>query len=72
MFNLSQSFFGAPANLQFDEIYQCYSMAVSGRDLEDGDKILLPQSALEILARFFILLFFLLLLSLVCSHHLLG
>jgi hypothetical protein len=27
-------------------------MAVSGRDLEDGDKILLPQSALEILARF--------------------
>eukprot|EP00604_Paraphysomonas_vestita_P003186 CAMPEP_0174821238 /NCGR_PEP_ID=MMETSP1107-20130205/6086_1 /TAXON_ID=36770 /ORGANISM="Paraphysomonas vestita, Strain GFlagA" /LENGTH=342 /DNA_ID=CAMNT_0016038041 /DNA_START=117 /DNA_END=1145 /DNA_ORIENTATION=+ len=26
-------------------------MAVSGRDLEDGDKILLPQSALESLAR---------------------
>jgi hypothetical protein len=37
--------------LQFEECYQCYSMAVSGRDLEDGDKILLPQSALEILAR---------------------
>jgi hypothetical protein len=37
---------------QFEECYQCYSMAVSGRDLEDGDKILLPQSALEILARY--------------------
>lgn len=45
-------FFGAPAgNLQFEECYQCYSMAVSGRDLEAGDKILLPQSALETLAR---------------------
>lgn len=35
----------------FEECYRCYSMAVSGRDLEDGDKILLPQSALEMLAR---------------------
>jgi hypothetical protein len=46
-------FFFNPSSVpqQFEECYQCYSMAVSGRDLEDGDKILLPQSALEILAR---------------------
>lgn len=37
---------------QFAEYYSCFSMAVSGRDLEDGDKILLPQSALESLARY--------------------
>ncbi len=44
-------FFGSSGPVQFDELYQCYSMAVIGRDLEDGDKILLPQSALETLAR---------------------
>ena len=37
---------------QFEECYSCFSMAYSGReDLESGDKILLPQSALETLAR---------------------
>lgn len=46
------SFFGQQnLPLQFEEYYHCYSMAVSGRNLEDGDKILLPQSALESLAR---------------------
>jgi ubiquitin fusion degradation protein 1 len=36
----------------FDEQYHCYSMAVCGRsNLDDGDKILLPPSALDILAR---------------------
>lgn len=36
----------------FEECYSCFSMAVSGRDdLESGDKILLPQSALATLAR---------------------
>ena len=50
-------FFGTAIPVQFDELYQCYSMAVSGRDLEDGDKILLPQSALEILARSLIKIF---------------
>eukprot|EP01006_Ploeotia_vitrea_P009528 TRINITY_DN22558_c0_g1_i1.p1 TRINITY_DN22558_c0_g1~~TRINITY_DN22558_c0_g1_i1.p1 ORF type:complete len:341 (-),score=19.64 TRINITY_DN22558_c0_g1_i1:24-1046(-) len=36
----------------FEEQYHCFSMAVSGRPhLEDGDKILLPPSALDVLAR---------------------
>ena len=36
----------------FEEQYHCYSMAFSGRShLEDGDKILLPPSALDALAR---------------------
>ena len=51
--------------LEFEECYHCYSMAVSGRDLEDGDKILLPQSALAVLARLSLLLFFY--SSLICS-----
>jgi ubiquitin fusion degradation protein 1 len=39
-------------NLRFDEQYRCYSMAMSGKGhLEDGDKILLPPSALDTLAR---------------------
>ena len=36
----------------FEEQYHCFSMAFSGRsNLEDGDKILLPPSALDTLAR---------------------
>lgn len=36
----------------FEEQYHCFSVAVSGRShLEDGDKILLPPSALDTLAR---------------------
>ena len=36
----------------FEEQYNCYSMAFSGKShLEDGDKVLLPPSALEHLAR---------------------
>mmetsp|Transcript_22918 Transcript_22918/g.39226 ORF Transcript_22918/g.39226 Transcript_22918/m.39226 type:complete len:98 (-) Transcript_22918:827-1120(-) len=38
----------------FDEHYHCYSMACSGMDkahLEAGDKIILPASALDTLAR---------------------
>jgi ubiquitin fusion degradation protein 1 len=39
-------------NQVFEELYSCYSMAFSGKGhLEDGDKILLPPSALEVLAR---------------------
>jgi ubiquitin fusion degradation protein 1 len=36
----------------FEECFSCFSMAVSGRDtsLEEGDKILLPPSALHTLA----------------------
>jgi ubiquitin fusion degradation protein 1 len=50
-FQFSQSF-GNQAPRQFEECYSCFSMAVSGReDLESGDKILLPQSALSVLAR---------------------
>lgn len=38
-------------NLTFDEKYRCYPMAFSGRShLEEGDKILLPPSALNKLA----------------------
>jgi len=38
--------------MRFEEQYHCYSMAVSGRaHLEEGDKILLPPSALDTLAR---------------------
>ena len=37
---------------EFSKHYQCYSTAVSGRDLpEGGDKIILPPSALRILSR---------------------
>ena len=36
----------------FDATYKCYSVAAAGRDdLENGDKILLPASAFEQLAR---------------------
>ena len=36
----------------FDEQYHCYSLAmIEKAHLDDGDKILLPPSALEILAR---------------------
>jgi ubiquitin fusion degradation protein 1 len=39
-------------NMVFEEQYHCYSSAVSGRsNLETGDKILLPPSALDTLAR---------------------
>ena len=31
--------------------YQCFSCAVSGRDLQEGDKLILPPSALRILSR---------------------
>lgn len=40
------------APLQFEVTYSCYSMAFAGRaNLEEGDKILLPPSALDTLAR---------------------
>lgn len=36
----------------FQETYRCYSMAMSGRsELEHGDKILLPSSALHVLSQ---------------------
>lgn len=42
---------GVPRTV-FDVQYHCFSVAVSGRaHLEDGDKILLPPSALDTLAR---------------------
>ena len=38
--------------MQFSEYYQCYSSAFADKPgLEEGDKILLPSSALDILAR---------------------
>jgi len=43
---------GLGSMMRFEEQYHCYSMAVSGRaHLENGDKILLPPSALDTLAR---------------------
>ena len=43
---------GAPlAPQSFDETYRCYSVAMAGRsELEQGDKILMPSSALETLS----------------------
>lgn len=39
-------------NTAFDEQYHCYSFAMKEKShLDDGDKILLPPSALDILAR---------------------
>ena len=39
-------------NVAFDEQYHCYSFAIKEKShLDDGDKILLPPSALDILAR---------------------
>jgi ubiquitin fusion degradation protein 1 len=36
---------------RFENHYQCYSTAFSGRAIDDGDKVLLPASALDTLAR---------------------
>lgn len=56
MLNFNGNIFPLPSSLmmsrRFEEQYHCYSMAVQGRtNLEEGDKILLPPSALEDLAR---------------------
>lgn len=41
-----------PVPLRFDEQYRCYPVSFCDKShLEDGDKILLPPSALEMLAR---------------------
>ncbi len=51
MFNLFQ-YNRFPGHMIFEERYCVYSMAFGGRaNLEDGDKILLPPSALDALAR---------------------
>lgn len=51
-FNRGMGYGGGQMQIRFEEQYQCYSMAVSGRaHLEEGDKILLPPSALDTLAR---------------------
>ena len=42
---------GARSRNRFEQHYQCYSTAFSGRTLDDGDKVLLPASALDTLAR---------------------
>lgn len=48
--DLLRSMAGPP--LRFDRAYSCFSMAMSGKaHLEDGDKILLPASALHDLAQ---------------------
>lgn len=45
-------FGGAPVRRQFDELYSCYPGAFHGNsEMEQGDKIILPESALEALAR---------------------
>lgn len=37
---------------RFEQHYQCYSTAFSGKEgIDDGDKVLLPASALDSLAR---------------------
>lgn len=56
MFGLQNVFLGGglipPQQQTFEECFSCFSVAVSGRDtsLEEGDKILLPPSALHTLA----------------------
>eukprot|EP01031_Cornospumella_fuschlensis_P049668 gene49668-60802_t len=42
---------GRRGTQQFIENYHCNSTVVSGRDLDEGDKIILPPSALDKLAR---------------------
>lgn len=42
---------GRRGTQQFMENYHCNSTAVAGRDLDEGDKIILPPSALDKLAR---------------------
>ena len=55
MFNFDQPFLaGQPrgARRPFENYYQCYSMAMVNKShLDDGDKILLPPSALDVLSR---------------------
>lgn len=45
--------FGGGRNLpaQFEAQYNCSSTAAAGRDVDEGDKIFLPPSALDKLAR---------------------
>jgi len=43
---------GRRAPERFEHHYQCYSTAMSGKvGIDDGDKVLLPASALDSLAR---------------------
>jgi len=46
---LSQSF--PPAMNRFEAQYNCTSTAMAGKDVDEGDKIFLPPSALDRLAR---------------------
>jgi ubiquitin fusion degradation protein 1 len=45
--------FGGPRNAPtfFEAQYNCSSTAVAGKDIDEGDKIFLPPSALDKLAR---------------------
>lgn len=38
---------GGPEHMVFEETYRAYSMAMAGKDHNDGDKILMPSSALQ-------------------------
>jgi ubiquitin fusion degradation protein 1 len=55
MFDFEQLMIGQglyPQRRTFENYYQCYSMAIVNKsNLDDGDKILLPPSALEVLSR---------------------
>ena len=43
--------FGRNFPTQFESQYNCSSTAMAGRDVDEGDKIFLPPSALDRLAR---------------------
>lgn len=49
--NMQWSFGGRQIPSQFESQYYCSSTAMAGKDVDEGDKIFLPPSALDRLAR---------------------